>query len=274
MKKIFVLFTVLLFSGLQVFAQDFNTCKTYYTDQKYHTAAECFNSLVMADRNNVQARFWYAASLFFDRQYEKSYNEYRYIANKFPNSEIGRYSRAEAQKVYKKVVYVKKAKANDTGNYIKELDYHSKWYKMPVKVWIEESPYKQTAQKAFSEWQTESNYLVNFTYVSSPKQAQIKLYFVDKINKALSDQNIGLTHLNYIGNMNLKATIQILQRTDSNQMRSYAQMYPVILHEIGHALGMSGHSQRNNDIMYENNYTNDTHLSNRDINTLRAIYKK
>ena len=274
MKKIIFLILSLIIITKSVSAADFKTCKLLYDDQKYKNATSCFYQRINSNPNDIQSRFYYAASLYFDRQYNLSYAQYNYIAQKYPNSQIGRYSKAEAAKVYRRVAAIKKAREHDTGDYTQNLNSRSKWYKMPVRIWVEDSPYKDTALKAFYEWQTESSNLVNFSIVSNPNLAQIRVRFVDQINDPVSDHNIGLTKLRYIGNMNMSADIQILQRTDSNRMRTNAQIYPVVLHEAGHALGISGHSSRNNDIMYENNFTNDTHLSDRDINTLRAIYKK
>jgi len=272
-KILTVILFVLSFALSTAFASDFNKCNNYYKDQKYNTASNCFYNLLKYESDNVQARFYYAASLFFDRQYELSYAQYNYIAQKYPNSEIGQYSKNEAEKVYRKIQYVKTSKTKDIGDYTNELEQKTKWYFMPIKVYIQPSTYKQTSLKAFHEWQYKSNGKIKFTYVATEKDAQIKMYFVDKISNPVSHNNLGVTYLKYIGNMNTSANIEILQRTDSNQMRSTKQVYPVVLHEIGHALGISGHSKSNNDIMYENDYTNDTHLSNRDINTLKAIYK-
>lgn len=271
-KVLFPIFIVLLTINTAV-ADNFNTCNTYYKDQKYNTAANCFYNLLKYDTDNVQAHFYYAASLFFDRQYELSYQEYNYIAQKYPNSQIGKYSKNEAEKVYRKIQYLKTSKKMDTGNYLKDLDQKTKWYFMPIKIFVQQSKYRQTALKAFQEWQYKSNGKVKFTIVKTEKEAQIKVYFVDKITNPISHNNLGITNLKYIINMNTSAEIEILQRTDSNQMRSHKQIYPVVLHEIGHALGISGHSKSNNDIMYENDYTNDIHLSNRDIYTLKEIYK-
>lgn len=274
MKKIFC-FVISIFAACScVFAADFYSCRRLYDDQKYNNAANCFYERIKSEPNDIQSRFYYAAALYFDRQFSLSYAQYNYIAQKYPNSEIGKYSKQEAQKVYNRILAIKKAEENDTGNYIQNLNNCSKWYKMPVKIWVQSGQYKTTALKAFYEWQIKSSNLVNFSIVNNPSQAQIKVRFVDKIDNPVSDHNLGLTKLRYIGNMNISADIQILQRTDSNSLRTNSQIYPVVLHEAGHALGISGHSNRNNDIMYENNFTNDTHLSDRDINTLHAIYKK
>lgn len=254
-------------------ASEFKACLNYYNDAKYQSSSNCFNDMLRHDSENIQARFYYAASLFFDRQYNLSYQQYNYIAEKYPNSEIGKYSKQEAAKVYRKIQHVKNSKINDSGDYTSDLDLKTKWYYMPIKVYIQPSAYKNTAAKAFYEWEVKTNRAVSFSLVTDENRAQIKVYFVDKISQPQSHNNLGITYLKYIGNMNTNANIEILQRTNSNQLRSHKQIYPVVLHEVGHALGISGHSKNNNDIMYENDYTNDTHLSNRDINTIKAIYK-
>lgn len=274
MKKLYLYVLALMLLMQPVIAADFKTCNTLYTDQKYQNACNCFYQIISQNPNNVQARFYYAASLYFNRQYSQSYEQYNYLAQKYPNSQIGQYSRQEAQKVYKRMQSVQQAKQNDTGNYVKDLEKVAKWSKMPIKVWIQDSPYKNTAKKAFGEWEVKTGKTVSFVLVQNPNFAQIKVVFVNKVNGKLDDSNIGLTTAKIAGNTIKSANVQILQRTDSGKMRSYNQIYPVVLHEIGHALGMTGHSKRNNDIMYENNLTNDVHLSNRDINTLKAIYKK
>jgi hypothetical protein len=48
----------------------------------------------------------------------------------------------------------------------------------------------------------------------------------------------------------------------------------ICLHEIGHALGLMGHSTQHNDVMYSSMplSTNDRSLSERDKNTLKHLY--
>ena len=50
-------------------------------------------------------------------------------------------------------------------------------------------------------------------------------------------------------------------------------LYQAVLHEMGHALGIRGHSPRPGDIMYENVGTADG-LSARDRETLRQLYAR
>ena len=148
-----ILLTILvLFLGIQnALAYNANACKTLYNDQKFTQASRCYYNIVQTNNNDIQSRFYYAASLFYSRQYSLAYTQYRYIADKYPNSNIGRYSRAEAEKVRQKMLAVQKAKLNDTGNYLTNLDKATKWYKMPIKVWIQPSAYRNYSINAFYE---------------------------------------------------------------------------------------------------------------------------
>lgn len=277
MKKIFLIFAAIIFvfSKAPSFSQEtFEKCKILYTDSKYNIASKCFYDRIKADSNDIQSRFWYAASLYFDRKYYLAYEQYNYIAQKYPNSNVGRYSLQEAEKVKKRIQDIQKAKSNDTGTYLNELDKISKWNNMPVRVWIEPCTYTDTAKKAFGEWQTKTNNKVSFVFVKNPNSANIRMEFVDRLRKSDSAYNLGFTALKFSGKKNIIAKIEILQRTESNSYKTNSQLYGVMLHEIGHALGISGHSSRNNDIMFPNDFTNDVHLSQRDINTIMSIYSK
>ena len=278
MRKIFVICLFIIFISLKAVSvhavESYHTCKNLFSDKKYRQSSNCFYTRLNSNPQDVQSRFWYAASLYFDRQYQKSYEQYIYIANKYPYTSIGRYSKAEAQKVESRIKNITNAKLNDTGDYILELDKVTKWKSMPVKVWIQPCMYTPTARKAFYEWQSKTNGAVRFSMVQNKNAAQIKVYFVDKLSTTTCADNLGITVLRYHGNRNINARIEILKKTKSNQPASSRQLYAVVLHEAGHAIGLNGHSKRNNDIMFPNDFTNDVHLSQRDINTVRAIYKK
>lgn len=54
----------------------------------------------------------------------------------------------------------------------------------------------------------------------------------------------------------------------------YSQMFDTtVIHEIGHALGIMGHSPHNLDIMYATHNPKVASLSQRDINTIRLLYE-
>ena len=168
---------------------------------------------------------------------------------------------------------IKTSKTNDTGSYLDEVS-TAKWRVMPINVWIQSGNYKASAKKAFTEWQTKTQGLVRFYFVENPKNAQIKVSFADDISQTASGDALGITNLAIVGGKYINsAEMNIKVTTKSGAKQSPAQVYSVVLHEVGHALGIRGHSHNRYDVMYpsDDNYRNV--LSNRDINTVKQIYK-
>jgi len=55
---------------------------------------------------------------------------------------------------------------------------------------------------------------------------------------------------------------------------SLDMLYATLLHEMGHALGLAGHSPNKTDVMYPHSNAERRELSERDRATLRALYAK
>lgn len=148
-----------------------------------------------------------------------------------------------------------------------------KWNKMPISVFIEENKYKNTTIAAFKEWEDKTANIVSFVWVNKLKDADISVNFIDKF-KNLSNNKyyaIGLSKPYYRGNDIIKAEITIaLINPKTNKPVPDGKIYAGILHEIGHALGIVGHSPNEQDIMYQ--YTKSNYLTSNDINTLKLIY--
>ena len=277
MKKIFILCFVLVFSSVlsTTFAKSYDNCRQFFNGHKYHSAANCYFYKIQSNPNEPALRLWYAASLFYDRQLSQSLYQYEFVAENYKGTKFGEYAAVEAQKVLQKMQNVKNAKINDVGDYLNDLQKTFVWEKQPIKVWIQPSKYDNAIRKAFDEWQTKSYGIVKFNYYSAQKDGRLKVYFVDTLSCSEFKDALGCTSVySYKGNKIWAAKIEILQRTESGQMCTDRQLYTVMLHEIGHALGMYGHSKNKNDIMYERDSAYDVHLSQKDINTLKTLYSK
>ena len=109
-------------------------------------------------------------------------------------------------------------------------------------------------QHAFQEWERVTNHNLGFKFVSSESTAKIRVYFVKKIdtkNNAELDRAIGLTGSRASNNSKrmFKATIWIADFTQDGRKLSCDEVYTVMLHEIGHALGLN-HSSDPKSVMY------------------------
>ena len=114
-------------------------------------------------------------------------------------------------------------------------------------------------KRAFKEWQTLSDNTVRFTFVQK----------LNGVNQK-SGNKIGLTSYNYRGNTIVFAKIHISASGQGNtRTLNQDEVYSVMLHEIGHAIGLS-HNSNPQSIMYYASGTN--RISNEDIKNLKKEY--
>ena len=159
------------------------------------------------------------------------------------------------------------------SNYINELNEYALWKnKKHIKVWVQPCAYKQTVYNAFREWMIAGGGCIKFIETNSPSTADIKVYFVPKFN----DNKAGVTeHVSQAGGKYiLSATVKIRYTDYYRPQRTLSkdEIYAVAVHEIGHAIGILGHSSNRNDIMYPTTDIIGIHASNRDVNTIRQFY--
>lgn len=158
------------------------------------------------------------------------------------------------------------------ATYINEMTKYAVW-KNPKKisVWVQPCRYKSTVYNAFKEWIVASGGCVKFVEANSEKTANIRVYFVPELGK-----NAGLTTTkSETSGKNLMSAIVQLRYTNfynEDKLVTNDMMFKVALHEIGHALGILGHSSNKNDIMYPRTDSIGIHASDRDVNTIRAFY--
>ena len=177
--------------------------------------------------------------------------------------------------------------------------------KMPVKVYITPYPepdFTETCIKGFDDWEKRSNGLIAFLRVDNPEEARVRVVWKRLGNKGAMDncllgaqtitrwkannpQPVGSVPLSgipmpiYIPRLGPKYSVEP-QIIEVNLDLIYARdpeirlrlLKNIVTHELGHSLGLLGHSQLRSDLMFAE--TDETsRLSQRDINTLTRLYQ-
>ncbi|MBX9687165.1 MAG: tetratricopeptide repeat protein [Candidatus Obscuribacterales bacterium] len=162
------------------------------------------------------------------------------------------------------------------------------WMRMPVRVLIMNGSgiagyrdaYFQMLMDAFSIWAKGSDNRLAFSLANDPSQADIICEWTADQNRIMeSGRSLegGLTKLSAQAQPGGDAAIVKAQMTilthRSGQPLSDDEMKKVCLHEVGHALGINGHSSDNHDIMFFSESPSIwPALTKRDKATINRIY--
>lgn len=117
-----------------------------------------------------------------------------------------------------------------------------------ITVYIEPDNDKYVMEKAFNTWTSATNGKIKFKYVQNPDNAQIQVYFVKNIGKSLNNNAIGVTHPE-IQNGKPVSRIEISKKAPNGLAFSNDAISKVMVHEIGHAIGL-GHTNDRKSVMY------------------------
>jgi predicted Zn-dependent protease len=155
------------------------------------------------------------------------------------------------------------------------------WSQFPIRVYVE--PPKAVSSKQAQAWVNgvlqavqEWNTYLPLTIVQKPEVADITIVrkapplvisLGDKLPRARSAQT---TYELYTSNNVLSHRFTIL--LSPSQTGNY--LTAAVRHELGHALGIWGHSSLQTDALYFSQVRNPPPISARDVNTLKRVYEQ
>ncbi|MDR3615676.1 MAG: matrixin family metalloprotease [Candidatus Obscuribacterales bacterium] len=167
-----------------------------------------------------------------------------------------------------------------------------RYERMPVQVFIESQQLEErdACEQAFSLWHEGTDGLISFESVSDKAAARVLIKFVslpqrtEALSNTASDGGHTLMEwhfrkrvLPFVGHRRVRVPPQIVEVNMSaldarpTSQRTFV-LRNIIEHELGHAIGLLGHSPDPDDLMCAKTDEN-SKLSPRDLNTVRKLYR-
>ncbi len=157
----------------------------------------------------------------------------------------------------------------------------------PIKVYLDNSVnapayYIHAFVRAVLIWQNALEDVLSLKFVNSEEEANIVFKVVDDkkyIKKPKENESVTLAYTQPVIK-NGKLLKEIIYVYDKNRFGQYYKPHEVLnisVHEMGHALGIAGHSEDKTSIMYAlyspDNEKKYAFISKADINTITLLYK-
>ncbi|OGI19645.1 MAG: hypothetical protein A2255_08700 [Candidatus Melainabacteria bacterium RIFOXYA2_FULL_32_9] len=299
-NKLIILLLALIISANSAFAANYyESGKNFYKNKNYVQANLSFKKALSSDPYNADYRYYYAQTLVYLLRLDEAQKEYEKIIELAPLSSAAKLSViaiANIQKYYagNDIEDESESKPSIDGigeNYIDNaLDggLIVRWNleKMPLKLYLGnykdvsgyQSYYGSAVKRAFSDWINKLDGLMNYTLVSNPNDADIVIKFVPAIDTTNTGSGFisGLTSHHIKGNILKYANIEVSTMRPNKTIFTETDIYYTVLHEIGHALGIMGHSYNEDDVMYPvaiGKKSVNLVFSHRDVNTIKLLYK-
>ncbi len=235
-----------------------------------------------------------ASTFQLDGQLKAALVTYSEYANRFPKEPLARKAQEIASHLdheVKEQAAVAGADGGRTGpDYFVYASHTSgavRWTDQPskIKVYVQPSSgvpgYKQEydgfCAEAFRQWAEASKDRVAFEFIKKPEGADIDWVWTNDASKVSSVAEGGETNVTYDGSKIKHATVTVLTTNPAmNSPLSPNQIRAVSLHEIGHAIGLIGHSPKPQDIMFCSMppAMSKPTLSVRDVHTIEKLYSQ
>lgn len=283
---------------LAAVADNYQDGVSAYKAKNYNRAAQLLQgSITNQGKVNPEALFYLGLTYAQMKRYEDARKAFEYVIQLVPaNHELAAKSRNNISYLTSQQIALasNSGKANQViqtalsktskDNYLTHVItngkiVHFSTQKMPLKVYISNgfniggwsSSMKQAVSIAMRRWQSASRGKVSFVQTTNASQADITVRW----QKNFSDNILGVSPFQSVGDTIIRSDITLaVYYPNSDQPIPYNELVTIATHEMGHAIGLKGHSPYPQDVMYySTSHSGDQALSQRDINTIGMLYK-
>lgn len=269
----------------------FNMGKQAYENKDYIKAFNILKFANKLDNKNIECRYYYVETLLKLKPTIDVQKELFNISQANLSDTADLLSDRQIE-IWRNNIFL-----NVGENYIEQVPMGDKILRwdaqtFPLKVYIKKdtqtqipSYYESAITKAFLQWQNTGP--VSFRFINDEKNANILVDIISSQNMQKCDGPdckyvVAFTKPTYHDSLLNKMDITFYDLNMANKPFSEREIYNTALHEIGHSLGIMGHSQNSDDLMYMqktkdqeiDKFRSDFQLiSPRDANTLSLLYK-
>lgn len=268
----------------------YNKGKQLYKLERYEEAASIFEEALISDSDNPAYRYFYVSALLKMKPVFSVQQKLYKIAHSKPEDSAQQLAKSQMYRLKKELIG--ELDENYIYNAISSRDI-IRWNieDFPLKVYIQKTDkvpkyYIENIKTALEEWEKRTGF-IEFHEVENEKDSNISVIFNDYTQDCQSEncQYVVATTEHKINSNNRleKMVISFYKTNPYGEPYFETEVYHAALHEIGHALGIMGHSDNSSDIMYSNNHEifdvfessrpQTMNFSIRDLKTIALLYK-